>query len=70
MPFQKCQKDNKTGIRWGRHGTCYTGKDAKKKADRQRKAIEISKHTKGDSWNIEKFLEDYRKGKIDTECCN
>lgn len=70
MPFQSCQKDGKTGTKWGKHGACYTGKDAKKKAEKQRRAIEISKHTKGDdSWNLEKFLQDYRQGKIDIECC-
>jgi histone H3/H4 len=72
MPFQRCQKDGKTGIRWGEHGTCYTGKDAKKKADLQRKAIEMSKHSKSKEIthaDIQSFLEDLRKGNKDGECC-
>lgn len=44
MPFMRCTKDGKSGWKWGEHGHCYTGKDAKKKADEQRKAIEYNKH--------------------------
>lgn len=42
MPFKKCQSKNKTGIKYGDSGHCYTGKDAKSKAVQQMKAIRAS----------------------------
>lgn len=47
MPFMRCQKDGQQGWKWGESGVCYTGPDAKKRADAQRKAIEASKHRRG-----------------------
>ena len=47
MPFMKCTQNGKSGWKWGQHGTCYVGVGAKEKADKQRKAIEASKHMKG-----------------------
>jgi hypothetical protein len=51
MPRMICSKDGKPGYKWGDTGHCYTytpgnGKqreDAKKKADRQGRAIEANK---------------------------
>ena len=43
MPLKRCRKNNKMGWKWGDSGFCYTGKDAKKKALRQGRAIEASK---------------------------
>lgn len=51
MPLMKCRKDNKPGFKWGPEGKCYTydpksqiSKDnARNKALKQGKAIEISK---------------------------
>ena len=43
MPLIKCTKNGIVGYKWGKSGKCYTGKDAKKKALEQGKAIEISK---------------------------
>ena len=40
MPLNKCKGG--TGWRYGTHGTCYTGPDAKKKAMKQAMAIEAS----------------------------
>jgi hypothetical protein len=34
----KCQKNGKTGIKWGPSGACYTGPGAKEKALRQMRA--------------------------------
>lgn len=46
MPIMKCQRNKKKGYKWGRSGKCYTGKDAKKKAEKQGRAISISKARK------------------------
>lgn len=35
MPLQRCQRENKTGWRYGKSGKCYLGPDAKKKAIKQ-----------------------------------
>jgi len=43
MPRKRCQKNGKKGWKWGNKGTCYTGKDAKEKADRQGRAIKSQK---------------------------
>ena len=43
MPVKKCQKDGEKGYKWGNQH-CYTGKDAKQKAAKQGRAIEISRH--------------------------
>jgi acetyl-CoA carboxylase carboxyltransferase component len=40
MPAQRCQKDGKSGWRWGSAGKCYTGRGAKAKAEKQGAAIE------------------------------
>lgn len=39
MPLKRC----KNGWKWGDSGTCYTGKDARRKALKQGQAIELSK---------------------------
>lgn len=49
MPIMKCNKDGKSGYKYGESGHCYTGPDAKKKAAKQGQAIEISKHSKGEA---------------------
>ena len=53
MPVQKCSKDGKSGYKWGDSGHCYTGPGAKKKALKQGQAIEISKHAKGETNELE-----------------
>ena len=42
MPVQRCQKNNKKGWKFGSSGTCYTGRGAKAKAERQGRAIRAS----------------------------
>lgn len=44
MPIMKCQKNGKTGFKYGETGACYTGPGAREKARKQGQAIEISKH--------------------------
>ena len=44
MPIMKCQKDGKSGYKYGESGHCYTGPGAREKARKQGQAIEISKH--------------------------
>jgi len=46
MPFKKCERQNKKGYKWGNKGTCYTGKDAKKIALKQGRAIQAKKYGK------------------------
>ena len=41
MPIMKCGK-NKKGFKFGKSGKCYIGKDARKKALRQGRAIKSS----------------------------
>ena len=41
MPVQKVKlSSNRTGYRWGQTGKVYTGKDARKKAAAQGRAVE------------------------------
>ena len=47
MPLKRCRKNGKAGWKWGDSGYCYTGKDAKKKAMRQARAIMASKNKRG-----------------------
>jgi hypothetical protein len=47
MPKQRCRKNGKPGIKWGKGGACYTGANKEAKMDAQRKAIESSKHRRG-----------------------
>lgn len=58
MPLMKCQKDGKSGWKYGPEGHCYTGPDAKQQATKQGQAIEISRHKKAKSnlSPIQKFL--------------
>ena len=52
MPVEQCQSNGKPGYRWGESGACYTytpNSDrsrvrARKKAQKQGQAIEISRH--------------------------
>ncbi len=46
MPVKKCTSRGKSGFKWGDSGVCYTGSDAKVKAERQGRAIEASKRRK------------------------
>lgn len=39
MPIMPCQKEGKSGFKWGESGTCYTGPDAKALAAEQAAAI-------------------------------
>lgn len=53
MPVESCNENGKNGVRWGKHGKCYTytdeksKKEAVRKMNKQRMAIEISKHASG-----------------------
>ena len=38
MPTKKCTSKGKSGAKWGNKGKCYTGKGAKKKANKQARA--------------------------------
>lgn len=42
MPYMHCSVNGKAGIKWGKHGKCYTGPNAKAKAEMQMKAIKSS----------------------------
>lgn len=42
MPVQRCQKNGRRGYKWGKSGTCYVGRGAKDKAERQGRAIRAS----------------------------
>lgn len=42
MPLQVCYSNGAKGIRWGKHGKCYTGDGAKTKALKQAEAIRAS----------------------------
>lgn len=44
MPIMRCQKNGKSGFKYGESGACYTGPGAREKAKKQGQAIEISKH--------------------------
>lgn len=46
MPIKTCQKNKRKGYKFGDKGKCYTGKGALKKAKKQGRAIEYSKHKK------------------------
>lgn len=55
MPIQSCQVNGKPGVKYGPTGKCYTytkGDEESRKraismAERQGRAIEASKHSKG-----------------------
>lgn len=42
MPVQRCQKNGKKGWKWGKSGKCYTGANAKAKAEEQGRAVKAS----------------------------
>lgn len=42
MPVQRCQKNGRRGYKFGSQGTCYVGRGAKAKAERQGRAIRAS----------------------------
>jgi len=42
MPMMHCSVNGKPGIKWGKHGKCYTGPGAREKAMQQMKAIKSS----------------------------
>lgn len=39
MPLLRCQVNGKVGWKYGKHGKCYVGKNGKKRAIQQMKAI-------------------------------
>jgi hypothetical protein len=43
MPVMRCTSKGKKGWKYGKSGKCYTGSDAKSKAEKQGRAIESSK---------------------------
>ena len=42
MPKMVCHIGKRKGVKWGKHGKCYVGKDASKKAGKQARAIYAS----------------------------
>lgn len=60
MPVKRCQKDGKSGWKWGDEGKCYTGEDAKEKAATQGRAIK-SDASKG----VDAVEKDYKVMKKD-----
>lgn len=56
MPIKKCQKDGKSGYKYGDSGTCYTGPGAREKAAKQGRAIEISKHSQSENSLMDEFI--------------
>jgi len=46
MPKQTCKSKGKSGVKWGKSGKCYTGKNASKKAGKQARAIYASGYKK------------------------
>jgi hypothetical protein len=48
VPLMRCTKDGKQGWKFGESGHCYTGKDAKKKAAQQGRAIKAQQAHSGD----------------------
>ncbi len=42
MPVQRCQKNGRRGWKWGSTGTCYVGRGAKARAERQGRAVRAS----------------------------
>lgn len=47
MPIQRCSNGDKSGFRYGNSGRCYTGPGAKKKAQKQAVAINLSQKRAG-----------------------
>lgn len=43
MPVRKCSRGNEQGYKWGEDGSCFTGENAKQKAEMQGRAISMSK---------------------------
>jgi hypothetical protein len=44
MPVKQCTHDGKSGYKYGDNGKCYTGEDARTKAEEQGRAIKASQH--------------------------
>ena len=44
MPVMRCTKGGKSGYKYGKSGTCYTGPGARAKAAKQGRAIKTSQH--------------------------
>lgn len=66
MPIKRCTlPEGGSGFKYGNSGKCYKNRED---ALKQMRAIK-QQQSQSDSWNIEKFLEDLRKGKIDIEDC-
>lgn len=42
MPLKRCSRDGQEGWKWGDKGYCYIGKNAKKLALRQARAIKAN----------------------------
>lgn len=45
MPVMRCQKNGRSGYKWGSQGFCYVGQGAKAKAQRQGRAVEAGKRS-------------------------
>lgn len=53
MPIMRCQKDGKSGYKFGPSGTCFTGPGAKEKARKQGAAIKISQQSRSSQIMLE-----------------
>lgn len=46
MPIKRCTSNGKQGFKYGNSGKCYTGKSARRKAEKQAKAIRATGYGK------------------------
>lgn len=44
MPIKQCSIKGKSGYKFGDNGRCYTGENAKARAEEQGRAIKASQH--------------------------
>lgn len=73
MPVMSCSSDGKSGYKYGESGHCYTHdgsekskKIARNKAAKQGRAIEISRHAKGEiTLSFSELLKFYLEEKLD-----
>lgn len=62
MPVKKCMRNLQRGYKWGDHGHCYTGPDAKEKAIKQGQAIKAAEESRALFMSeLERFIENGQK---------
>lgn len=57
MPVKRCNLNGKPGWKWGDSGICYTGTEAKQKAERQGIAVLTSEAVKSGAKTKEEISE-------------